>query len=148
MGGVVVCKAIFVRNLTFGLSSDKKNLLKYVLSDRLQPSPNFPSIQTNIQSDLRLQCLLLGLQISHLILSSWGPYNRREQISHFQSSQGADILYGNFIQPKKVNQLTRTSQLVTHHPKDGHPPFKINQKEVYYRLEIWHLALTHKIKTR
>ena len=36
--------------------------------------------------------------------------------------------------------------MVTHHPKDGHPPFKIYQKEVYYRLEIWHLALTHKIK--
>ena len=34
--------------------------------------------------------------------------------------------------------------MVTHHPKDGHPPFKIYQKEVYYRLEIWHLALTHK----
>ena len=36
--------------------------------------------------------------------------------------------------------------MVTHHPKDGHPPFKIYQKEVYYRLEIWHLDLTHKIK--
>ena len=29
--------------------------------------------------------------------------------------------------------------MVTHHPKDGHPPSKINQKEEYYRLEIWHL---------
>ena len=27
-------------------------------------------------------------------------------------------------------------RMVTHHPKDGHPPFKIYQKEVYYRLEI------------
>merc|ERR1711867_59076 len=39
-------------------------------------------------------------------------------------------------------------RMVTNHPKDGHPPFKIYQKEVYYRLEIWHLALTHKIKAR
>ena len=46
--------------------------------------------------------------------------------------------------------------MVTHHPKDGNPPFKIYQKEVYYfyqkevyyRLEILHLDLTHKIKPR
>ena len=38
-------------------------------------------------------------------------------------------------------------RMVTHHPKDGHPPFKIYQKDLYYRLEIWHLDLTHKIKT-
>ena len=38
---------------------------------------------------------------------------------------------------------------------DGQPPslgwsfiIEIHQKEVYYRLEIWHLDLTHKIKTR
>ena len=37
--------------------------------------------------------------------------------------------------------------MVTHHPKDGHPPFKIYQKDLYYRLEIWHLDLTHKIET-
>ena len=36
---------------------------------------------------------------------------------------------------------------VTHHPKDGHPPSKIYQKDVYTRLGIWHLDLTHKIKT-
>ena len=30
---------------------------------------------------------------------------------------------------------------------DGHPPYKIYQKEVYYRCGIWHLDLTHKIKT-
>ena len=36
--------------------------------------------------------------------------------------------------------------MVTHHPNDSHPPFKIYQKEVYYRLKIWHLGLTHKIK--
>ena len=38
--------------------------------------------------------------------------------------------------------------MVIHHPKDGHPPSKIFQKEVYYRLEIFHRDLTHKIKTR
>ena len=38
--------------------------------------------------------------------------------------------------------------MVNHHPEDGHPPSKIYQKELYYRLEIWHLDLTHKIKTR
>ena len=27
-------------------------------------------------------------------------------------------------------------------------PTKIYQKELYYRLEIWHQILTHKIKTR
>ena len=37
--------------------------------------------------------------------------------------------------------------MVTHHSKDGHPPSKIYQKEEYYRLEIWQLDLTHKIKT-
>ena len=30
---------------------------------------------------------------------------------------------------------------------DGHSPSKIYQKELYYKLEIWHLDLTHKIKT-
>ena len=39
-------------------------------------------------------------------------------------------------------------RMVTRHPKDGHPPSKTYQKEVYYRLEIWHMDLTHKIKTR
>ena len=40
--------------------------------------------------------------------------------------------------------------MVNHHPKDGHPPSKIEiyQKEEYYKLEIWHLDLTHKIETR
>ena len=40
--------------------------------------------------------------------------------------------------------------MVTHHPKDGHPPSKIEiyQNEMYYRLGIWHLDLIHKIKTR
>ena len=36
--------------------------------------------------------------------------------------------------------------MVTHHLKDGQPPFKIYQKEVYYRIEIWHMDLTHKNK--
>ena len=27
-------------------------------------------------------------------------------------------------------------RMVTHYPKEGHPPFKIYHKEVYYRLEI------------
>ena len=40
------------------------------------------------------------------------------------------------------------SWMVTHHHEDGHPPSEIYQKEFYYRLEIWHLDLTHKIKTR
>ena len=36
---------------------------------------------------------------------------------------------------------------------DGEPPslgwsFKIHQKEAYYKLKIWHMDLTHKIKTR
>ena len=30
----------------------------------------------------------------------------------------------------------------------GHPPSKIYPMEEYYRLEIWNLDLTHKIKTR
>ena len=33
------------------------------LNKILQPSPNLPTSQTNLQLDLRLQCLLLGLQI-------------------------------------------------------------------------------------
>ena len=32
------------------------------------------------------------------------------------------------------------------YPQDGHPPSKIYQKEEYYRLDIWHLDLPHKIK--
>ena len=31
---------------------------------------------------------------------------------------------------------------------DGHPPSKIFQREMYYRLEIWHRDLYHKIETR
>ena len=44
-----------------------------------------------------------------------------------------------------VSPISRMG-MVTHHPNDSHPPFKIYQKEVYYRLRIWHLGLTHKIK--
>ena len=33
--------------------------------------------------------------------------------------------------------------MVTHNHKDGHPLSEINQKEVDYRLEIWHLGLSH-----
>ena len=44
---------------------------------------------------------------------------------------------------------TRWSALmVSHDCKDGQSPSKIYQKEVYNRLGIWHLDLTHKIKTR
>jgi len=47
--------------------------------------------------------------------------------------------------------------MVSHFPHDGHPPSmdghghspsKIYQKELFYKLGIWHLDLTHKIKTR
>ena len=37
--------------------------------------------------------------------------------------------------------------MVTHHPKDGHPPSKIYQKEVFYRLTILHIYITYTIKT-
>ena len=33
--------------------------------------------------------------------------------------------------------------MVPHHPKDGHPSFKIYQKEEYYKLGIWYLAKCH-----
>ena len=39
-------------------------------------------------------------------------------------------------------------KMVTHHPKEGNPPYKFYEKEVYYGLGFWHLDLTHKIKTR
>ena len=51
----------------------------------------------------------------------------------------------------KYNGWSATiTRMVTHHPKDGHPPSKIKiyQNEMYYRLGIWHLDLIHKIKTR
>ena len=40
--------------------------------------------------------------------------------------------------------------MVTHHPKDVHPPskMKINQIEAYYRLGIQHINLIPKIKIR
>ena len=47
--------------------------------------------------------------------------------------------------------------MVSHHPQDGHPPFQgwsptiQNLPEgsvLHYRLRLWHLDLTHKIKTR
>ena len=41
----------------------------------------------------------------------------------------------------------KIARVVTHHPKGGHPPSKIYQKELCYRLEIWYLDITHKIKT-
>ena len=44
--------------------------------------------------------------------------------------QGVDFVFP----PSQEQQLTTLT--------------KIYQKEVYYRLEIWNLALTHKIKTR
>ena len=39
-------------------------------------------------------------------------------------------------------------RMVTHHSKGAHPLSKIYQKELCYRLEIWHLDFTQKIKTR
>ena len=43
--------------------------------------------------------------------------------------------------------ISPISRMVTNHPKDGHPPSQIYQREVYYRLGIWHINITHKIKT-
>ena len=43
--------------------------------------------------------------------------------------------------------VTPISRMVTNHPKDGHPQSKIYQREVYNRLGIWHINITHKIKT-
>ena len=51
-------------------------------------------------------------------------------------------------QPQSPGWSPTILRMVTHHSKDDHPPSKIYQKEVYYRLEIWHRDLTHKIKTR
>ena len=36
--------------------------------------------------------------------------------------------------------------MVTNLPKDGHPPSKIDQKEMYYRLGIWHIDLITKLR--
>ena len=57
-----------------------------LFSVRLHPNPKLPNSQTNLQLNLRLQCLLLGLHIwcCYLILS-WGPYNwaaNRRQYLH------------------------------------------------------------------
>ena len=49
-------------------------------------------------------------------------------------------------QPPSPERSPTITRMVTHHPEDGHPPSKIFQKEVYYRLGIWHLDSTHKIK--
>ena len=49
--------------------------------------------------------------------------------------------------PSKTYQKELYYRMVTNHPKDGHPPFQIYQREVYYRLGIWHINITHKIKT-
>ena len=38
--------------------------------------------------------------------------------------------------------------MVIHHPKDGPPLSKIYQKESCYQLEVWHIDLTQKNKTR
>ena len=38
--------------------------------------------------------------------------------------------------------------MVTNHPKEDPQPSKIYQKVVYYRIEIWHIDLTHNTKTR
>ena len=38
--------------------------------------------------------------------------------------------------------------MVTNHTMESHSSSKIYQKELYYKLGIWHLNLTHKIKTR
>ena len=68
-----------------------------------------------------------------------GQANKNRQVGHHQTKDG---------HPPSKGWSPTIQRMVTHHPKDGHPPFKIYQKEVYYRLEIWNLALTHKIKTR
>ena len=51
-------------------------------------------------------------------------------------------------QPPSPGWSATIQRMVTHHPMDGHPPSKIYQKEVCYRLEIWHKDLTQNIKTR
>ena len=70
---------------------------------------------------------------------------------------------GNMLQIRNL-ALRLESQtiprMVTHQPKDGHPPEGsmlqtqnldppvTYQKDVYYRLGIWKLDLTHKIRTK
>ena len=56
-------------------------------SVRLQPSPNLPTSQTNLQLDLRLQYLLLGLQISSSCCSSSCWIITKETICHYFSYQ-------------------------------------------------------------
>ena len=59
-------------------------------------------------------------------------------LAHIHYSQNQD-------QVKCHGWSATIPRMVTHHPKDGRPPSKINQKELYYRLGIWYLGLTNKI---
>ena len=57
------------------VGTDQPQLI-LLISVRLQPSPNLPTSQTNLQSDLRLQCLLLGLKIyCYSCYCCWSPYD-------------------------------------------------------------------------
>ena len=52
-----------------------------------------------------------------------------------------------FEKAQYILTLPLPTRMVTHHNIDGPSFSKIYQKELYYKLGIWHLNLTHKNKT-
>ena len=106
----------------------------------------FVRIRTDVQVKSCIALCLVGL----------GGYVRLCLVVHGRLYQTRAILLGG----GSLQLIGVSSQIIKFRPdelpwmafpqnahKDGHPPSKTYQKEVYYRLEIWHMDLTHKIKT-
>ena len=87
------------------------------------PSPGWSPTSQNYQKELYYRLGILHLDFNYKI-KTWWP---------------GDNCHGWSV---------TIIRMITQHPKNGHPPSKIYHKEVYYSLWIWHVDLTHKIKTR
>ena len=89
-----------------------------------------------------------GWSPSHPSSQGWSPtiQNTPKGIVLQTWNLASRINLQNLDQVKCHGWSVTIPRMVTYHPNDSHPPFKIYQKEVYYRLKIWHLGLTHKIK--
>ena len=79
-----------------------------------------------------------------------GTFVHISNISAFQAEhfwlQSCFYLFCKCLRPQCIVFKTiKNPRMVNHHPQEGHPPSKIYLKD--NRLGIWHLDLTHKIKT-
>ena len=86
---------------------------------------------------LSIYCCKTPVQSDNIVNVRWtlfSPHRKNKNYPHKNLPEGC-ALQTYYLAP------TLNSQ---NQDQDGHQPSKINQKEVYYKPEFWHIGLTHK----